>query len=35
VPDLLQKNGCKAESILTQLKGIDEQVKVYKVTRTD
>jgi class 3 adenylate cyclase len=35
VPELLQKNGCKAESILTQLKGIDEQVKVYKVTRAD
>jgi class 3 adenylate cyclase len=32
VPDLLQKYGCKIESMLIELKGIEEQVKIYKVS---
>jgi class 3 adenylate cyclase len=32
VLDLLQKHGCKIESILTELKGIEGQVKIYRVT---
>jgi class 3 adenylate cyclase len=32
VPDLLQKQGCKIEPIEVQLRGIEEQVKVYRVT---
>ncbi len=32
VPELLQKNGCAIEPAVLQLKGIAEQVKVYKVT---
>ena len=32
VLDLLQKHGCKIESILIELKDIEEQVKIYKVT---
>ena len=32
VLDLLQKYGCKIESIMIALKDIEEQVKIYKVT---
>jgi class 3 adenylate cyclase len=32
VPDLLQEQGCRIESILIELKGIEGQVKIYKVT---
>ena len=32
VLDLLQKHGCKIESILIELKGVEGQVKIYKVT---
>jgi class 3 adenylate cyclase len=32
VPDLLQKYGCKIEPVQIQLRGIEEQVKIYKVT---
>ncbi|MGE5376812.1 MAG: adenylate/guanylate cyclase domain-containing protein, partial [Bacteroidota bacterium] len=32
VLDLLQKRGCQIESVVLELKGIDGQVKVYKVT---
>ena len=32
VLDLLQKHGCKIESVLIELKGIEGQVKIYKVT---
>jgi class 3 adenylate cyclase len=31
VPDLLQKHGCKTETVLLELKGIDGQVKIHKV----
>jgi class 3 adenylate cyclase len=32
VLELLQKNDCKIESVLLQMKGIGEQMKIYKVT---
>ncbi len=32
VLELLQSNGCSIEPVLLQLKGIEEQVKIYKVT---
>jgi class 3 adenylate cyclase len=32
VPELLLKHGCSVESALLHLKGIEEQVKIYKVT---
>jgi len=32
VQELLQKYGCSIESVVLQLKGIEEQVKIYKVT---
>jgi class 3 adenylate cyclase len=32
VLELLQKHGCKIESVVLELKGIEGQVKVYKVT---
>ena len=32
VLELLQKYGCKIESIPVQLKGIEQQMKIYKVT---
>jgi len=32
VPELLQKNGCMIEPVLLLLKGIEEQVKIYKVS---
>jgi class 3 adenylate cyclase len=32
VVELLQKHGCQIESILIELRGIEEQVKIYKVT---
>jgi class 3 adenylate cyclase len=32
VSDLLQKHDCKIESVLLELKGIEGQVKIYKVT---
>jgi class 3 adenylate cyclase len=32
VPDLLNKFGCKIEPVQVQLRGIEEQVKIYKVT---
>jgi len=32
VLDLLQEHGCKIESISLELKGIEGQVKIYKVT---
>ncbi len=32
VLDLLQKHDCKIESVLIELKGIEGQVKIYKVT---
>ncbi len=32
VLDLLQKHDCKIESILIELKGVEGQVKIYKVT---
>jgi class 3 adenylate cyclase len=32
VPDLLQKYGCEIEPIQIQLRGIEEQVKIYRVT---
>ena len=31
VLEQLQKNGCATEPVLLQLKGIDEQMKIYKV----
>jgi len=35
VLELLQKQGCQIESFLIELKGIEEHVKVYKVTGPD
>ncbi len=35
VLDLLQKHDCKIESILLELKGVEGQVKIYKVTGPD
>jgi class 3 adenylate cyclase len=32
VPELLHKHGCNIESVLIELKGIEGQVKIYKVT---
>jgi len=32
VVELLQKQGCQIESIQIQLRGVEEQVKIYKVT---
>ncbi len=32
VVELLQKHGCQIESTMIELKGIEEQVKIYKVT---
>jgi class 3 adenylate cyclase len=32
VQELLQKYGCSIESVVLQLKGIEEQVKIYKVS---
>lgn len=34
VTDLLQKHGCNTETVLLELKGIDGQVKIYKVTNS-
>ena len=30
--ELLQENGCTVELVLLQLRGIEQQVKIYKVT---
>ena len=35
VPELLQKNGCMIEPVLLLLKGIEEQVKIYKVSASN
>jgi class 3 adenylate cyclase len=32
VPELLQKYDCRIESAVVQLRGVEEQVKIYKVT---
>jgi len=32
VPELLQEQGCRIDSFLIDLKGIEEQVKIYRVT---
>lgn len=32
---LLEEHGCKIESILIELRGIEEQVKIYKVTESN
>ena len=32
VLDLLQKHDCKIETILIELRGVEGQVKIYKVT---
>jgi class 3 adenylate cyclase len=32
VLNLLHKHGCKIDSVLTELKGIEGQVKIYKVS---
>jgi hypothetical protein len=35
VQDLLQDQHCQTEPVQVQLKGIEEQVKIYKVTSAD
>lgn len=35
VPELLKKHGCQIEPVQVQLKGIDEQMEIYKVTASN